>query len=167
MLPSRFVSALIPVLYLAACATPQPVHLVERFDPQSPYQHFFRTNKEAACDAGRRALLSQGYVVERPSADVLQGTKFFQPDPERSTTLQVSLVCTTSGGGAVIYANARELRFALKAGGSSAGLSVAGLGSISLPWGAANENLIKTGEATVTDTDFYQRFFSLVDIEVE
>ena len=118
MLPFRLPIALLSALIVTACTTPQPVHLVERFDPQSPYQHFFRTTKDASCDAGRRALLSQGYVVERPTPDVLQGTKFFQPDPDHSTTLQVSLVCTTSGGGAVIYANARELRFALKAGGS-------------------------------------------------
>lgn len=151
---------------LAACATPAPVHLVERFDPQSPFQHFFRTSREASCEAGHRALLSQGYVVEQPRPDMLQGTKFFQPDVERSTTLHVSLVCTTAGGGAVIYANAREQRFALKAGGSSAGLSVAGLGSISLPWGTANENLVKIGEVTVSDPEFYARFFSLVDLEI-
>jgi hypothetical protein len=151
---------------LAACSTPAPVHLVERFDPQSPYQHFFRTTREASCEAGQRALLSQGYAVEQPRPEVLQGTKFFQPDADHSTTLQVTLVCTTAGGGAVIYANAREQRYALKAGSSSAGLSVAGLGSISLPWGAANENLVKVGEATVTDPDFYTRFFSLIDIEI-
>lgn len=157
---------LLACILLAACTTPAPVHLVERFDPQSPHQHFFRTTREASCEAGRRALLSQGYVVDQPRPDLLQGTKFFQPDVEHSTTLQVSLVCTTAGGGAVIYANAREQRYALKAGSSSAGLSVAGLGSISLPWGAANENLVKVGEATVTDPDFYNRFFSLMDLEI-
>lgn len=151
---------------LAACSTPAPVHVVERFDPQSPYLHFFRATREASCEAGQRALLSQGYVVDQPRPDVLQGTKFFQPDAEHSTTLQVTLVCTTAGGGAVIYANAREQRYALKAGGNSAGLSVAGLGSISLPWGMSNENLVKVGEVTVSDPDFYSRFFSLIDIEI-
>jgi uncharacterized protein DUF2242 len=150
---------------LAACSTPAPVHQVERFDPQSPYQHFFRTTPEATCEAARRALLSQGYVIDPAKPDSLQATKYFQPDIEHSTTLQVSLVCVKAGGGAVAYANAREQRYALKAGGNSAGLSVAGLGSISLPWGANNENLVKVGEATIADPDFYTRFFGLVDFE--
>lgn len=111
--------------------------------------------------------MGQGYVVERPRPEAIQATKFFQPDAEHSTTLQLSLVCTASGGGSVIYANAREQRYALKAGGASAGLSVAGLGSISLPWSASNENLVKVGEATVSDPDFYARFFTLVEVEIQ
>lgn len=153
---------------LAGCAAgPAPVYRAERFDPQSPYQHFFRSTPEASCQAGRRALLSQGYVIDQVREDAIQATKYFQPDNEHSTTLQFSLVCVSSGGGAVTYANARELRYALKAGGSSAGLSVSGFGSISLPWGASNENLVKIGEETIADAGFYDRFFSLMDIEVD
>jgi hypothetical protein len=166
-LPRFPVSALLAGALLAACAGPPPVHLAERFDPQSPYQHFFRAEREASCEAGKRALLSQGYVIDQARPDSLQATKYFQPDHEHTTTLQFSLVCVSAGGGTVTYANARELRYALKAAGSSAGLSVTGLGSISLPWGANNENLVKVGEATVADPDFYSRFFGLMDIEID
>lgn len=157
---------LLACAWLAACTSPPPVHLAERFDPQSPHQHFFRADREASCEAARRALLSQGYQIDQVKPDAIQATKFFQPDNEHSSTLQFSLVCVSAGEGSVAYANARELRYALKAGSASAGLSLAGLGAISLPWGANNENLVKVGEATVTDPAFYTRFFGLMDIEI-
>ena len=34
----------------------------------------------AACDAGRRALLSQGYVIEEVRTDWVKARKFFQPE---------------------------------------------------------------------------------------
>ena len=161
----RFCLPLLACALLAACSTPAPVHQVERFDPQSPFQHFFVATPEATCEAARRALLSQGYVIEPAKADNLQATKYFQPDSEHSTTLQVALVCVKAGGGAVAYANAREQRYALKSAGSGPGVSLAGLGSLSLPWGGNNENLVKVGEATISDSDFYTRFFSLMKFE--
>lgn len=151
---------------LAGCSTPAAVYQAERFEPQSPHQRFFPASKEASCEGARLALLSQGYQIDQAKADTVQATKYFQPDSEHSTTLQFSLVCVAAGEGTVTYANARELRYALKAGGASAGLSVAGLGSISLPWGTNNENLVKVGEATVTDGSFYTRFFELMDLEI-
>ena len=162
---SRLRLPLLACALLAACSTPAPVHQVERFDPQSPFQHFFPQTPEATCEAARRALLSQGYVIDPVKPESLQATKYFQPDSDRSTTLQVSLVCVKAGGGAVAYANAREQRYALKAAGSGPGVSLAGLGSVSLPWGANNENLVKVGEATISDPDFYTRFFSLMNFE--
>src|SRR5574338_484240 len=130
---------------LAACSTPATVPQVERFDPQSPFQHFFAATPEATCEAARRALLSQGYVIDPVKPDNLQATKYFQPDSDHSTTLQISLVCVQAGAGA--------------------GVSLAGLGSLSLPWGGNNENLVKVGEATIADPDFYTRFFSLMKFE--
>ena len=61
-----------------------------------------------------------------------------------------------------MYANALETHFILQARGSSAGVSVSGLGSLSLPWGADKDTLVKIGEATVTAAEFYQRLFDLI-----
>jgi hypothetical protein len=152
---------------LTACTHPKPAYLGERFDPQSPYQHYVPALQAAACEAGRRALLSQGYVIEESKPDAVQASKSFQPEVDRHTKLNFSLVCLPAGGGTVIYVNAREMQYALKAGASSAGLSVAGVGSISLPWGSTNENLVKVGEETVSDPGFYTRFFALMDLEID
>jgi hypothetical protein len=40
---------------------------------------------------------------------------------------------------------------------------VAGMGSISLPWLSEKESLMKVGEETVSDPDFYRRLFQLIE----
>jgi hypothetical protein len=52
----------------------------------------------------------------------------------------------------------------MKAKGSSAGVSVAALGSVSLPWSIDKDTLVKVGEETVTSPDFYQRLFELIKL---
>jgi len=39
---------------------------------------------------------------------------------------------------------------------------VAGLGSLTLPWSAEKDTLMKTCESTVTGPGFYQRLFDLI-----
>ena len=62
----------------------------------------------------------------------------------------------------MIYANALETHFQLKSQGSNAGVSVAGLGSLSLPWSLDKDTLVKLGEETVTAPEFYKRLFELI-----
>lgn len=77
--------------------------------------------------------------------------------------LSITLVCLPTQVGSVIYANALQTRYELKAGGSSAGISVAGMGSISVPWLSDKESLMKVGEETVADPTFYRRMFELIE----
>ena len=67
-----------------------------------------------------------------------------------------------SSRGAAVYASAMETSYELKSSGTSAGLSVAGVGSVSMPWAADKDTLVKTGEVTVTAPEFYQRLFELI-----
>lgn len=158
-------------LALTACSTfsrskekdKDAAYRLEHFRPNSPYEQSFEDIKPpAACEAGRRALLSQGYLIEEAKPESVRAKKYFQP--ERATQIQITftLSCLVDGDGSVVFANARQVREELKAGSSSAGLSVAGIGSLQLPLGASNESLVKVGEETVTDADFYGRFFALM-----
>jgi len=158
-----FCTALAGVFLLAACASPPQVYKAETFSPTTPYQHDSNLSAASSCEAGRRALLSQGYQVVEKGQDRIEGSKAFQPVAGHHMTLDIALVCLAANGGASIYASAKQTHYELKANSSSAGVSVAGLGSISLPWSANNENLVKVGEETVSDADFYERFFSLVE----
>ena len=135
---------------------------METFQHESPFVTWSTREPAAACELGKRALLSQGYRLEGTDMVRVRGEKFFQPKPDEGITLNITLVCLPSTVGAVIYANALQTRYALKSGSTSTGLSVAGLGSISLPWTAAKEALVKTGEETVTSPAFYRRLFSLI-----
>lgn len=62
----------------------------------------------------------------------------------------------------MIYANALETQFELKSRGTSAGVSVSGMGSVSLPWSADKDTLVKMGDITITEPEFYQRLFELI-----
>ena len=152
------------VLLLGACkgTTPVRVYQHEAFTADTPFQYYSAHEPEYACEIGKRALLSQGYqLTDAPSLSV-RGDKFFLPTASHATKLTISLVCLPSNVGAVIYANALETHFQLKASSSSAGMSVAGLGSLSLPWAADNDTLVKTGEETVIEPLFYERLFELI-----
>ena len=69
---------------------------------------------------------------------------------------------TTENFAAAAAKAAREVRDELKSTSSSAGVSVAGVGSVNLPLGTSGASLVKVGEQTITDSEFYGRFFALM-----
>ena len=166
MLPAlcRSGSIVLAGLLLGACSATQPprAHDSEAFKADSPFEYWSSREPGGACEIGKRALLSQGYLVDDSKPLAIRGEKYFQPQPDQATKLSISLSCLPSNLGAVVYANALETHFELKSQGTSAGVSVSGLGSISLPWAAAKDVLVKVGEETVTAPDFYRRLFELI-----
>ena len=151
-------------LLLGACNTAQHarVYQAEVFSQETPFQHYSSREPDGACEIGKRALLSHGYQIEGSQARTVRGEKYFQPTSEQVTKLTITLVCLPSSLGAVIYASAMETNFELKSRGSSAGVSVSGFGSLSLPWVADKDTLVKVGEVTITAPEFYQRLFELI-----
>ncbi len=154
-------------LSLLACSssgTKPTAYTAESFDAESPFQYRSDLPPLVLCEHGKRALLSQGYEVDASSPGNIRGSKSFQPQAEQQVQLRITLVCLETGHDSTIYANALQTHYELKAGGSSTGLSVAGLGSISVPWPVEKSSLVKVGEETVTDPDFYYRLFSLIEM---
>jgi hypothetical protein len=148
----------------SGCATPPPpAYHAEAFKAESPFEYWSTRQPAAACEMGKRALLSQGYQVDDSKPQNIRGEKFFQPQADYGMKLNITLVCLPSNVGTVVYANGLQTRFELKSRGSSAGVSVAGLGSISLPWAADKDLLVKVGEETISDPDFYRRLFGLIE----
>ena len=160
---STVLAILLPLM-LSSCNASKPVRVfqTESFPTDTPFQYYSSREPEGACEIGKRALLSQGYQVESAQPLNVRGEKYFQPTPDQGTKLSISLICLPSSLGAVVYANALETNFELKSRGSSAGVSVSGFGSLSLPWTADKDTLVKTGEATITEPEFYQRLFELI-----
>ncbi len=161
------ITLLLLIFALAACSTfsskkKDDSYKLEHFTPDSPFEQSFEIGPAAACEAGRRALLSQGYLIDETKPDLVRARKFFQPNRETQVQLTFSLSCLAEGEGSAVFANVRQLREELKAGSASTGLSVTGIGSLSLPFGGNNETLVKVGEETVTDAEFYGRFFALM-----
>jgi hypothetical protein len=144
-----------------ATKSPRP-YQSEAFASETPYQYYSNRDQEAACEIGKRALLSQGYQLDDIKPQTIRGEKYFRPRQDEATRLTITLVCLPSSLGSVIYANALETQFEMKAKGTNAGVSVSALGSVSLPWAIDKDTLVKVGEETVTAPEFYQRLFELV-----
>lgn len=148
----------------AGCASKPPAaYRSESFEVETPFQFHSELAAEASCEKGRRALLSQGYEVDILSPTNVRGTKFFLPQLDRQMQLRITLVCLTSNEGSTIFANALQTRYELKSSGSSTGLSIAGVGSVSLPWSSDAGALTKVGDETVADPEFYRRLFVLIE----
>lgn len=156
--------AVVASLVLGACGTTKAPrsYQSETFTSETPFQYYSNRDAEGACEVGKRALLSQGYQIDDEKPRNIRGEKYFRPRPDEATRLSITLVCLPSSLGAVIYASALETQFEMKAKGSSAGVSVSALGSVSLPWAIDKDTLVKVGEETVIAPDFYQRLFDLI-----
>jgi len=143
------------------------VYRAEEFAAESPFRHRFAQAPDAACEAARRVLLGQGYVVADLAApDTVAAKKEFRPDDERNVTLEVSVVCKRANGGAVLFASATQSEYELKKTRSATSLSVPSAGSISVPWGKTAESLVKVAGKTVDEPEFYRRFFLAVEAEL-
>ena len=155
------VACLAGAVVSAGCGGPE-VYRDEAFKHDSPFQRSYRNSPDSACRAAELALLSQGYVVDASDATALKARKDFQPDKEINAVIEFNVTCRPSAAGSLVFANAVETRNEVKKSSSSTSLSLPSAGSISLPWGKSAEALVKLAAKTVSDKDFYARFFALL-----
>lgn len=137
------------------------------FDSTSIHTRHIAASQELSCEAARRALLSQGYVIHSATPELVAGRKFYQPTQETHYTVEMRVVCAAEAGGdgqrTSVFASALQDRYVVKKLNNSASLGVGGIGSVSLPFSATEDTLVKVGSETITDTQFYQRFFQLFE----
>ncbi|WP_431226144.1 DUF2242 domain-containing protein [Burkholderia contaminans] len=160
--------ALAAATVLAACSSPpKPIYQQEQFDAtSSPYAHTFHSKSDAACEAARRALLSQGYVVSSSRNDAVDGSKNFQPNNDMHVVIEFHVVCADAnadGTSSIAYVNAVQDRYTLKKSNTSASVGLSVFGSLSLPIGSSDDALVKTASETIPAGVFYERFFNLVE----
>lgn len=136
----------------------------ENFDSTTTYERPYGTEPARACEAARRAMLSQGYAITATSADGVTGRKNFQPSMELQASVDIHAVCTRDGPhSSIVFVNAVQDRYGLKKSNNSASLGVGAIGSLSLPFTAGDDSMVKIGSETVQDATFYERFFVLVE----
>lgn len=152
---------------LAGCSNNKPaVYEHENFDDSGTFSRSYPVNDTAACEAARRALLSQGYIITSNDPKLVSGRKSFQQTGENHLEISFNVVCTANtpnDHGSTIFANALQDRYALKKLNNSASLGVGVLGSVSMPIGSTNDSMVKVASETVTSGKFYSRYFSLVE----
>ena len=149
-------------LSVTACGRSKADHNLvrESFNSDNTYSRSVDVLPAAACEAARRALLSQGYMVTRADAAAVGGSKNFQPSEESHEQLELRISCVAQGDDkAWVFVSAVQDRYALKKSATSASVGVGVLGSVSLPVGSSNDSMVKVASVTVQDGDFYKRFF--------
>lgn len=159
--------ALAAVAALPGCGRSKADNMLvrESFSSDDTYSRKVAVAPAAACEAARRALLSQGYGIARADAAAVEGSKNFQPSEETHEQLNLRVSCVAQGDDkAWIFVSAVQDRYALKKSATSASVGVGVLGSVSLPVGSSNDSMVRVASSTVQDGDFYRRFFERLDM---
>lgn len=151
---------------LSACgSTPKAFPSQEEFGSTVTYSRLFDATAAQTCEAARRALLSQGYIIGAAREDMVEGRKSFQPEPESHLQMEIRVVCapdSPDGKVSLGFVTALQDVYALKKSNNSASLGVGALGSVSLPFSSSNDAMVKVASKTISSDVFYERFFDLV-----
>jgi len=141
----------------------------EAFGSTTTHTRRFPVSDSQTCEAARRALLSQGYMITAATPDTVAGHKSFQPAAEVHVEVEFRIVCARDIDGkdgsrsTVAFASALQDRYAIKKVNNSASVGVGVLGSVSLPYSSSDDALVKVASETLTDDRLYDRFFTLLE----
>lgn len=155
------------VLWLSGCGSvPKPASARhEAFGAAETYSRLIDATPAQTCEAGRRALLSQGYIVNSSSPDLVEGTKHFQPDVESHLKMLIRVVCVpedAQGQVSLAFVTGVQESYGLKKANTSASLGLSAIGSLSIPLMSSSDSMVKIGVETISEESFYDGFFSLL-----
>ncbi|QGA49371.1 DUF2242 domain-containing protein [Pseudomonas brassicacearum] len=164
----RTVGLALVLAVAAGCSSKKTaIYEHENFDDSGTFSRTYPVSDATTCEAGRRALLSQGYIITSSDPKLVSGHKSFQQTGDTHMEISFNLVCAEDGGAghrATMFANALQDRYALKKINNSASLGVGVLGSVSMPIGSSDDSMVKVASETVSAAKFYERFFALVEL---
>ena len=152
-------------LFTACASGVKSFPLQEKFGSTATYSRLFDARPEQTCEAARRALLSQGYIINIARADLVEGQKSFQPEAESHLQMVIRVVCAPESADGKIslgFVTALQDSYQLKKSNNSASLGVGALGSVSLPFTSGNDSMVKVGSVTISSDAFYDGFFELL-----
>ena len=149
------------------CSTHQAVRpaLQEKFGSDETFSRLMAAPPAQSCEAARRALLSQGYILVSTKPDLIDAKKSFQPAPESQQEMMIRVVCLPEAPAdqlSLVFVTAIQDSYALKKTNTSASVGLGGIGSVSLPFSSSSDALVKVGSETISSDKFYDSFFDLV-----
>lgn len=161
------VLALFSLVGLAACSFPRQYNYDEEyFSSNNTYSRSYPGSAKSSCEAARRALLSQGYIIDDVNASRIKGHKNFQPESDVHMQIAFNVDCEENSRGSnstTVFASAVNDRYSLRKSSNSASLGVGALGSLSLPIGSTDDALVKVASETISAKKFYESFFSRLE----
>src|SRR5580704_10199944 len=133
------------------------------FTGTAPFSKTISGSGDAVCWSVKRALLGQGYMLERSSEPgVLTGTRDYQPEEKRNITVRLQTTCADNRNGTSIVfvtAEREESKLQRMRQTTSAGIGPA---TLTVPAGSAKVLGVVKRE-TIADPSFYNSFFTLVE----
>ena len=133
-----------------------------QFSAAAPFSKTFSGSGDTVCWSVKRALLSQGYMLDRPGdAGVLTGSRDAQPTPKLNVTTRLQTTCADNRNGtSIVFVSAEREENALQKMKQTTSVGV-GPATLTMPSGSARV-LGTVRRETITDASFYGEFFGLV-----
>ena len=160
-----YVTLALSAALLTGCASSAKRDAVARgpFTGAAPFSKTVIGSGDAVCWSVKRALLGQGYMLDRSSEPgVLTGTRDYQPSEKINVTVRLQTTCADNRDGtSIVFATAEreESKLQKMKQTTSAGIGPA---TITMPAGSAKVlGIIK--RETISDQNFYNSFFTLVE----
>ena len=149
---------------LAGCAHHPPP---QQFSAAAPFSRTFTGSGDAVCWSVKRALLSQGYMLDRPNdSGVLTGTRDEQPNPKLNVTMRLQTTCADNRNGtSIVFVTATREENELQKMKQTTSMGV-GPATLTMPSGSARV-LGTVRRETIKAPDFYGQFFTLVQNYVD
>jgi hypothetical protein len=149
---------------LLGCAHHPPPR---QFTADAPFSRNFAGAGDAVCWSVKRALLSQGYMLDRPNeSGVMTGSRDQQPTPKVNITTRLQTTCADNRNGtSIVFVTATREQNQLQKMQQSTSMGV-GPATLTLPSGSAKV-LGTVRRETISDPDFYGQFFALVQNYVD
>ena len=153
--------ALLLVL-LTGCGGPPRYAPNEEFTGDAKHQRDFSSDVATLCDAARRVLLGDGYLVTRGEDQRLTGGKEFQLEEQHHAMLNVYVNCERRAGGSTLYVTATEEHFDVKATRQSSSIGFPLVAPIYYGTQSEANGQVKTHGETIAERGFYERFYRAV-----
>ena len=147
------------IALLAGCAHHPPP---QQFTATAPFSRTFTGSGDSVCWSVKRALLSQGYMLDRPNdSGVLTGSRDEQPKPKLNVTTRLQTTCADNRNGtSIVFVTATREENELQKMKQTTSMGV-GPATLTMPSGSARV-LGTVRRETVKDPEFYGQFFALV-----
>lgn len=157
--PGRVCAVSVAVALMTGCAHHPPP---QQFTADAPFSRNFTGSGDEVCWSVKRALLSQGYMLDRPNdGGVLTGSRDEQPKPKLNVTTRLQTSCSDNRNGtSIVFVTATREENELQKMKQSTSVGV-GPATLTMPSGSAKV-LGTVRRETIKDPNFYGQFFTLV-----
>jgi len=158
---SSSLSLLVVMAGASGCASKRDIAR-DSISPTAPFSRTFAGPADAVCWSVKRALLSQGYMLDHASeSGVMTGTREFQPKPKLNVAIHLQTSCADNRNGtSIVFVTATREESRLQKMKQSTSIGV-GPATLTMPSGSA-EVLGTVKRETIVDPEFYKSFFGLI-----